>query len=318
MFPALIAAAAPAVINALGRKSAGKDGGSGYDAAALAAIDQVGTPNLQDLKYKLDRLIQQGQITPEQAQTILANPTAYTGMKIDPTAKAAQMKALAQMAEISDEGGMTIADKAALNRVQTQTAGAARGSREAILQHARERGASGGGVELVAQLMNAQGAATDANQSGLDIAAQSRERALEALMATGQMGGQIRGQEFEEAARAAEAKDAIEKFNAANKQNVVNANVDRRNAASAVNLSEKQRVSDTNVGLVNDERKIAADAYQTDFDNRLKKAAARAGQLGSMADAKRDAQDRKNAFTGSVLSTGGQVLSGYLAGRDKK
>lgn len=293
----------------------GKDTGSGLDAEALAAIEAVQTPTVQNLTYKLQQLVSQGKITPEQARVVLANPTAFNDIKIDPTAKAAQMKALAKLGEISDEGGMTMADKAYLAKVMSTTAGAARGARGAILQNAQERGVGGSGVELIAQLMGAQGSASDANQAGLDVAAQAQERALQALQATGQMGGQIRGQEFTEASAAAAAKDAIEKFNVANKQDVISANVDRVNAANAANLAERQRISDTNTGLTNEERKIAADAYETDFENRMKKAAAKAGQLGSMADAKRQNQASKDAFTGAVLGTGGQIVAGGLSGR---
>lgn len=295
----------------------GKNAGTGFDEQALAEINAVNAPTVESLKYKLQQLVSQGRISPQQAETILAQPSAFGAIDINPTAKAAQMQALAKLGEIGTQGGMTAEDNARLAEVTSRTGADARGAREAIMMNAKERGVSGGGNELADQLIAAQGAAGQANRGGLDVAAQASERALKALQETGQLGGQIRGQEYNEASSAAAAKDAIEKFNTANKQSVVNANVDRTNAAQAANLAEKTRIADTNVGLTNQERGIAANANETDFENRLKKAAAKAGQLTNMANAERDAAGRRDAFTGALLGAAGQVAAGGLSGRGK-
>jgi len=54
----------------------------------------------------------------------------------------------------------------------------------------------------------------------LDVSAQAQSRALQALMQGGQLGGQIRQQDFGEQSEKAQAQDAINRFNTANRQQV--------------------------------------------------------------------------------------------------
>lgn len=286
--------------------------------AQLQAIHQiagVNTPSIDQLKYQLQNMIYQGDITPEQANAILQNPSAMQGIDVT-TGRSAQLQALNQLQEIESGGGMTAGDQADLNAVMGRTASAARGSREAIMQGARQRGISGGGMELAAQLQNDQNAATQGNQQGLDVAKMAQQRALEAMVQSGQLGGQIQGQEFGEQAQKAGAQDAISRFNAQNSQSVINANVAAKNAFVDRNAQERQRIADSNTGLANEKSRADANAVQQAFQNNMTKANAMSNGYNNMATGQNEAQKQKLAFEGGLLQTGGTVAGGYLSGRN--
>src|SRR6185436_3925664 len=120
---------------------------------------------------------------------------------------------------------------AALRQIQQENQTAERGSREAILQNAAARGISGSGLELASQMGNQQTSATNQANQGFQAAADANARKLAAIQGIGQLGGQIHGQEENKAT----AQNAINQFNAANRQNVEGTNVAARNAAEAAN-----------------------------------------------------------------------------------
>lgn len=161
------------------------------------------------------------QLTYTPVDTALADvytqgPTNLAGIEVDPRLVDAQMGALTSLQGIADSGGLTLADEAALNRIQSQTAQADRGRREAIMQNMRASGMGGSGMDLLAQLQSSQAATDSASQQGLDVAGMAQQRALDAIMRGGGLAGDIRGQQFGEQATIRSAQDEIDAFNAAN------------------------------------------------------------------------------------------------------
>ncbi|HYF34349.1 MAG TPA: hypothetical protein VD994_03575, partial [Prosthecobacter sp.] len=184
-----------------------------------------------------------------------------------------------------------------------------RGDQLAIMENRKARGLYGSGDEYAQRMLASQMAATRASREGLQTAADARKRSLEALMQTGQLSGQIRGQDYDQAARKAAALDEIRRFNTSNRQAVVNANVDRRNAATAVNLQEKQRVADANINNRNQNRVRDADLVQRDFENKMNIARGKSGQLTSMAQLDEERRRGDEAYRAALLGAGGQILS---------
>lgn len=148
----------------------------------------------------------------------LLEGTAFDSVGTDPRLRQAQYDALDEMSRVGREGGMTAQDRARLAQIQQQTATADRGRRDAILQGMRSRGMGGSGSELLAQLQSAQAATDQSAMEGLNVEAMAEQRALDAMARAGQLGGQMRGQEFDEKSRIAQANDAFRQFNAANTQ----------------------------------------------------------------------------------------------------
>jgi hypothetical protein len=258
---------------------------------------------------QVESLKLQGIITPEEGDAILQDPSLLANITGSPQAQGAQMQALSKLQEIVGADGLTAADKANLAEVNAEADARSRGSREALAMGARERGVGGSGVDLVSQMIADQAGAGQRNQAGLDVAKMAQERALQAIMKSGELGGQIQGQQFGEQAQKAAAQDAINRFNTATKQQVQSDTVSARNTAQASNLANRQRIADTNVGLANQKAAADAAAKQTQFENQMKIAAGKTGQLSGLATGARENAAQKDAFTGQLIGTGGNLIA---------
>lgn len=299
----------------LGNKS---DAGEPFSKEALAAFANLKAPTAEELQYQLQQLQLQGIITPQQATAINQDPSILQNINGSPEAQGAQMEALSRLQGIGEEGGMTTADKANLADIQGQNSAAERGSREALAMNAKERGVSGSGIDLVSQMINQQDSAGRANTAGLDVAKMAQQRALDAIQQSGQLGTQIQGQQFGEEAQKATAQDAINRFNTANRQDVVNRNVTANNAAQAQNLAEKQRISDTNITNANTKAQADAAAKQKAYEDQVQIAAGKSGQLTNLATGARENAAGNQAFQGKMIGTAGAVLASPAAAAPKK
>jgi hypothetical protein len=267
----------------------------GLDKQAVDLLQSTETPDIEGMKLQLEQLVQQGQISPEEAQTYLQQSSAMNNISLDPKFKQAQMDALSSLQDIGNNHGVTAADQAQLNDIQTQEDTHARGAREAILQNAQARGVGGSGAELLSQMTNQQDAATRASNRGFDVAANAQQRALAALQAAGQMGGQLQNNQFNQQAQIANANDSISRFNTANQQNQENMNVGARNAAQQANLANQQSIANQNVDMANKQQQYNKQLSQTDFENQMKKNQAVAGALnktGANQQANQSANDQ--------------------------
>lgn len=288
-----------------------------YTNKSINAWDDLQVPELQNLD--LETLVQQGYITPEQAQAAQQDPSAMQAIATDPRLQQIQMDALDSLTDLS-KTGMTAQDKAALNQIQTDESTKARGAREAILQEAQARGAGGSGLSMLAQLQNSQDAATRQSQRDMDVAGQAQARALQALQASGTQANQMQQTQFGQAAEKAKAQDAISQFNTANMQQTNLANTAANNAAQAANLGVKQNVADQNVATRNQEQVANKTTIpQQNYQNQLQKTTGQSGALSS-AGKQQDANDQNtlnNIFKlGGTALTAGAMLSDQRAKED--
>jgi len=307
--PALLIGAGMAAGGLMGRKKGDSDAMK-FLQMAYDEFGRLRPPTPEEMKYQVQSLVQQGVLTPEDAQTVLANPSAYLNVDEDPTIRKAQLGSLSKLQGIVDSGGLDAQGKADVADIINSLNTANKGSREAIVENAAQRGVGGSGLELANRMSAGQEASTNASQQGLDAAALAEKRALEAIMNTGQLAGQIRGQDYTKASDKAAAMDAIDKFNTQNKQNVILTNTAARNSAQATNLGAKQRIADTNVAMANEKAKYDASLKQQDFENQAKIAAGKTGQLGGLAQTADKQKERDDAYWASLLGTGGTILAG--------
>lgn len=263
---------------------------------AMQGIQNVKAPSISKMRIQLQNLVQQGILSPEMAETFLQESSAYDQM--DPQTRDAQLEALASLQGVVSDEGLDPQSIANLEQAKGITQAEERGQREAILQNAAARGIAGSGIELASKMGAEQGAATRLANQGFQAAADANQRKLAAIQGVGQLGGQVRAQDAEKAA----AQNAINQFNAANRQAVEGMNVGARNQAQQQNLAEKQRIADTNIGLANQQEAYNKSLYQQDFANRLGKAQAYAntamgaGQQNlQVADAKNRALEQASA-----------------------
>jgi hypothetical protein len=259
--------------------------------------------------------------------------SAFNDIEIDPRLAENQMAALAGLEGIASAGGMTGTDIANLERIQGEVGAADRGRREAILQNMQMRGQGGGGLELLAQLQSGQDATNAASQAGLDIAGTAQDRALEALMAGGQLSGSIRGQQFGEQASKAEATDAINRFNAANMQSGNQFNAGQTQQSGQFNASNMLNAGQFNIGTALDTGKFnasqgtGADMFNAGTANDAEKISygARQDTRNANVDLKNAAQQqntfgtRQQEFSNNLSKTGMQndslnVQTGFYTG----
>lgn len=175
------------------------------EALIKQSLDATGNINLP----ALEKLV---------AQTV--GPTEFAKIQSDPALKQAQMQALNKLQTVSDRGGFMAEDQAALNRI-TNTNARAANSRNANATEAMEsRGIAGGGAEFAMRQANNASANDQDNQKGLDLAGMAQKRAMDAILARGNMAGDMRNQDYGEKARAAQAQDQINQYNAGAKSKV--------------------------------------------------------------------------------------------------
>lgn len=278
----------------------------------------LATPNPADMQIQLEQLVQQGSLSPEQAQAIMADPSKMEQITTDPRFQQAQMSALDELSDITSNGGLTAIDKSKLNDISNQEATQQRGAREAIIQNAQARGMGGSGIEMAQQMQNQQDSATRQNSKDLDVAAMAQQRALDALAMQGQMGSNMQNQQFNQKAQVAGAQDAVSKFNAANQQAVGLANTQANNQAQAANLGVKQGTADANTQMRNAQQQYNKNLIQGNFDNELKKrgGSAQAQQFNAQAQGQ-NSQNQANA-TNQTIGMGMSAAAMFSDERGKE
>lgn len=225
----------------------------------------------------------------ERAVAEQVGPTAFESITVDPAYKAAQLDALSRLSQIADEGGLTLADKAALNQITGQLARRDAAARAATREEMQARGTLGSGAELASRLAAQQESSQLASQRGMDVAAQAQQRALDAIMQRGGLAGQMRGQEFGEQSQAAQAKDIMARYNA----------------------DARRRAQEYNLGLA-----------QQQFENQMRKTGAQVGtKTGQGNLAFQEAQGTRMGgagYSASLGKTAEAATRAYLDGEKKK
>lgn len=289
------------------------DGGG--DEAAQRLLEQqmqeaknIPLPVLKEYYPELYRAVVE--MNPELETAVNLGPSAMEGISTDPELRKTQMKALARLQEIGDADGMDARFLSDAAKVRNDSNANLQGQQGAIMQNLATRGLSGGGSELVARNMAAQNASNQEAQSALELKAQAEQRALQAIMNAGELGGQIQGQDFAQQSDKARAADAIAKFNTQNMQQVLNNNVANKNNAQMFNAQNKQNVADKNVVVRNDAQTRNNNLSQQAYDNELKKRGLISGATGNLADSYQQEAAGNRQVIGGVLGAGAQYFGG--------
>ncbi len=222
----------------------------GYGMAAQAGLSAVGEIMAQQSKERQRQLLQKvidefGKIDLPSLQKVIAEqegPSAMEGISTDPESVAAQHAALDALKNVSDSGGLTLTDHANLNRIRNNSAAAASSGRQRIAEDMASRGSLDSGVTLAMQLAGNEGSANRQSQQDMDIAGEAQKRALDAIMQRGTLAGQVRGQDFSEKSRKAEAADLIARYNAEarSKAQYHNANLPQENFDNQMRRTQGQ------------------------------------------------------------------------------
>jgi len=211
----------------------------------------------------------------------------FNNIQTDPAARQAQIDALNRLNDISESGGITDEDRARLDQIGREEAIREKGQREALLRNAAARGTAGSGLNLAQQLQNQQSSADRASVRGTQVNADAARRAFDATQSAGQLGGQLRSQDFGEQAAQAQAQDAINRFNSG-----------QLTSAGLAGFQNQQNIANANTGLANEQTILnRVTLPQQTFQNNTGLAQSRADALnrvGAAADA------RNNRLAGTV------------------
>ena len=254
---------------------AGVQAGSGILGYILSAPDRERANQL--INAAVDEF---GQLDVPKLEQMVAEevgPSAYEQLRTDPRLKSAQYAALDRLERSATEG-LTLDDKAAQNEALKAAARQESAGRQRIAEDFAARGQLGSGAQLAMQLQNQQGAAERANDVSMRTAANAQRRMFDAMMQSGKMASELRGQDFDEQSRIAQARDAVARYNAGARQ-----------SARAQNINNQQ-------WMYNAQRQGAADKLTA---GRIKAGAAQ-GQA-----------DQLQGIFGGVGTTGAQALNLY-------
>jgi hypothetical protein len=252
-----------------------------------------------------------GTLNPEQLQE-----TELRNILRNEQARQAQLDVLGEYQDLS-QTGLTAVDRAALTDIQNQIATQERGQREAILQNMAQRGLSGSGTELAANLLAGQSASQRASQMGMDQAAQAQQARLQALGNVARMGQGLEETDFQRASREAEASDVINQFNTRNKIVAEAENLANKQDVMNLTTQQRNRLREANTDLINQaltenviNKPKAQYGLQTQYTSGV------AGGLQDVAGSReRQATNRYNTqaqMLGAGLQTGGSLAGAYM------
>lgn len=196
--------------------------------------------------YKVGDELRLEELSPEQLAYLQQSQMA--GISTDPRYKDAELAALTALEERSTKG-MTAQDEADMYKLQRNVSTQNRGRMGAIQNNMAVRGMSGSGMDALMQLQSSQDAADREALSAMEKAGQIQQNKMQASERLGQMGSQMRGQDFQEQAAKARAADEIARFNASTRNQAMGSNVNTRNQATGQNWNRRNQVGDQNTTM---------------------------------------------------------------------
>jgi hypothetical protein len=253
------------------------------------------------------------ELSPEQLSYLSESELAQ--IVTDPRYKDAQLAALRALEERSTKG-LTAEDEADMYKLQRNVSTQNRGRMGAIQNNMAVRGMSGSGMDALMQMQANQDATDREALAAMEKAGQIQSNKLSATQQLGQMGTQLRNQDFTEQSAKAQAQDAINRFNTSTRNSVLTGNNQTRNQGTTQNWNRGNEVNDKNT-----EASYAHDLQQEnerrlrDEENRRRKGAT-AGMIGGIVGG---AAGSYFGPTGTAAGYGvgsqiGQTISGYAYG----
>jgi hypothetical protein len=268
-------------------------------------INAIPLPQLKDLALKDPSWLGDiAPLLPKEKFEALGLPEEIT---TDPRFRQAQMDTLSTLETISKEG-MTDQDKLNLEAIRQRSDRGAAASRKAAMQSMAERGMGGAGAELAQALQAEQATAQQRGMEGLQIAADKRNAALNAMMQRGNMATSMRGQEFGEKESNRQARMLREDFNKRMAQDVQARNIGAERAALYRDIEGRQAMENAEADRRNQEERYNIDKDERRFKYDMEKMRAKHGLDSARAD-----MDIKAGQAGArEAGAWGQVIPGAV------
>ena len=285
MDPLTIALLAPTISGLAGNLLSQGDANRSGDAyrQALAQFAGIELPKVSDMEVFLEQLQNAGNYNPVLEQAIGLGPSAMEGLALNPEMRAKQMEALKIFADRALTG-LTPQDKMGMDLAFTGALGTAKAQSGQLLQELQSRGNTGTGTELIARLNSGQNAAEMARRQGVEQALASQQAKMNAAGGYLSGAGQLRGQDFDELSKVAEAKNLINRYNNSMSNAAQQRNVASQNQYGFANLQNQQNIMNQNTALRNQQQMYNKNLLQQNFNNQMAKAGGTAGQYQNMGN----------------------------------
>jgi len=250
-------------------------------------------------------------LSPELAGLLAAEQlgdSQMAGVSADPRLKQAQMKALDELAGLS-KTGLGADDQYAFNQLRRQAGAEAQAQQASILSNAAASGTLDSGNALMAQLNASQQQSNRLQQAGEAQAAQAAAARRAALGQYADMSSNMANTDFNQKSQTATARDAINRFNAQNRQDV-----------NATNLANRQAILNQKAATGNQQQLHNKGLIQQNFQNQMAKTTGVANQTNNLAaqygsQGQAAAQGQANMMSG-LISAGAGI--GAAAMKNKK
>lgn len=294
------------------RAEAEKLMGQAYD-----EINKVGAAPDIAREIILNKFKSAGMYKPELEQAITLGQSKVEQIRTDPSLREAQLGALAQLKQLSDTG-FGAQDRAALNKIQNESARSQQAKQQQIIQEMRQRGMGTSGAGIAAALMASQEGANAEADAADRIAAQAAARSLDSIRMGTDLAGNIRSKDFSEEETRASAADRINQFNVQNSIGMQQRNVGSQNQAMLSNLDREQSAMDRNAEAQNREYARQRDAQLSQYNANLNRTNLIANATTNRANQKMN-QAGNTANTISGIGQGvGQVFAALRKKESKK
>jgi hypothetical protein len=293
----------------LGNSASQGDVNSANDARmqALAALQGVHVPTLDEMEIQLQKEQMTGQIDPALQDAVAQAQSAANGITTNPDVQQAQMQALSQLQQLSNSG-LRPQDIAAIMSVNQNALGTAHAQQASLLQQMQQQGQGSSGGSLAARMLAGQTAANSELMGGLQVQGQAAQNAQNAMVNAAGQANTMQTNSFGQQMQQAAAQNAINQFNAQNQNSVNAANVASKNQAQAYNVGTKQNVANTNTDISNQQEQYNKQLPQQIFNDQFQKATGEQSAYNGVAN-----QDMANAGRTQQLYSGvGQGLGSAL------
>lgn len=147
-----------------------------------------------------------------------AGASAMGGLREDDAIRQQELQTLEDLATEYETGGMSPADVAALRSAQRDVSRRAASQSASVAQDLARRGQAGGSLAGVLASQVGQDELEALADMEADVVASGRNRAMQALMARGNLAGEVRGQDWRAMSDRAQAQDLMNRFNASQRQ----------------------------------------------------------------------------------------------------
>ena len=296
--------------NIFNNGSKDKDTMKGEIDTAQNAYKNLNPPAFSTVNYANPNAVPD--VVAQQSEASSQGPSNYGNISVNPQYTQAQADQMAALSNLAKNGGANAQTTANLNQIQQGANANANAQRGAIMQNAQMRGQGGGGQSLLAQLNATQNAQNQANSQGLQVAANNQQTALAAGQGAAGIGANLQNQAWGEQSQAAQAQNAIDQFNAANRTQAGEFNASQGNAIALQNAAKQQQVENARVAALNagiQQNQIGS--TQQNYQNQLSQAGgiANANISGAKmySDQAAAAAKANQNIWGSLAGLGGQA-----------